>query len=138
MPSSAEPPEIYVDRSLGQTHVPEALLELGLIVHTEISVFGRVQEGVPDSAWLARAGAEGWVAFTKDKRIRYRGAERAALIDGGVRAFALAGGNLSGSAQAARFVSNMEAILRACDEPGPFIYSVHADRIMRVFPVEPS
>lgn len=134
MRSSAEPPEVYVDRSLGQTVVPDALRELGLVVHTEVSVFGHVREGVADSVWLERAGQEGWVVFTKDKRIRYRVAERSALVAGGVRAFALAGGNLSGREQATRLVGNMEAILRACGEPGPFVYSVHAGRIMRVFP----
>lgn len=61
MPSSDEPLEIYVDRSLGQLIVPGALRQLGLIVHTEVDVFGCVPEGVPDPVWLDRAGREGWI-----------------------------------------------------------------------------
>jgi PIN like domain len=134
VPSSEELPEVYVDRSLGQTLVPDALRECGFVVHTEVSVFGHVPEGVPDSVWLERAGREGWVVFTKDKRIRYRIAERAALVGGSVRAFVLAGGNLSGRDQAAHLVGNVDAILRASGEPGPFVYSVQAERIVRLFP----
>lgn len=134
MRSSEEPPEIYVDRSLGQTIVPAGLRELGFVVHTEASVFGRVREGVADTAWLERAGQAGWAVFTKDKRIRYRGAERAALVEGGVRAFALTGGNLSGPEQAERFVRNLAGIRRALKTPGPYVYAVHAKQIVRVFP----
>ena len=133
MPSSDELLEIYVDRSLGQTIVPAALRALGITVHTEVSVFGRVREGVPDSVWLERAGSEGWVVFTKDAMIRYRIAERAALASGMVRAFVLAQGNLSGSDQAERFVRNIHRIRRACRSQGPFIYAVHANRIVRIF-----
>ena len=134
MPSSDEPLEVYVDRSLGQAIVPAALRDLGFAVHTELSVFGRVREGVPDSVWLERAAREGWVVFTKDAKIRYRIAERTALTGGGVRAFVLAGGNLSGSDQANCFVQNINRIRRACRDRGPFIYAVHADRIVRIFP----
>ena len=134
MPSSGERPEVYVDRSLGQRIVPEALRSLGFVVHTEVSVFGLVEEGVPDTIWLERAGGEGWVVLTKDSRIRYRAAEMAALAGGGVRAFVLAAGNLSAAEQAARFTANARSITRACQEAGPFVYAVHADRIARLFP----
>ena len=30
---------------------------------------------VADDEWLERAGREGWIVFTKDKRIRYRHVE---------------------------------------------------------------
>ncbi len=70
MPSSDEPLEIYVDRSLGQLIVPEALRGLGIAVKTEVEVFGVVPAGVPDGVRLERAGREGWVVFTKDGRIR--------------------------------------------------------------------
>jgi predicted nuclease of predicted toxin-antitoxin system len=134
VPSSEEPLEVYVDRSLGQVIVPEALSALGLVVHTEASVFGRVPEGVPDPTWLDRAGREGWIVFTKDTRIRYRMVELTALAGEGVRAFVLSGGNLSGREQADRFVRNMNRIRQACRRQGPFIYAVQADRIVRIFP----
>jgi hypothetical protein len=131
---SAEQPEVYVDSSLGQATVPEALRAIGFLVHTEVAVFGRVRQGVEDTVWLERAGREGWIVLTKDARIRYRTAELATLVAGEVRAFVLAGGNLGASEQAARFVRNINRIRQACRHPGPFIYSVYADQILRIFP----
>lgn len=33
---------------------------------------------------------------------------------------------------AARFLDNLAAIERACEEPGPFIYAVHQTRIEKL------
>lgn len=134
MRSSDEPLEIYVDRSLGQVIVPHALRELGLVVRTEVDVFGSVPDGVADTVWLEKAGTEGWVVFTKDTRIRYRVAEISALAAHNVRAFVLSGGNLSGMEQAQHFVRNMNRIRRACGHVGPFVYAVHARKIERLWP----
>ena len=134
MPSSDEPPEIYVDRSLGQVIVPEALRQLGLTVQTEVSVFGHVPEGIADAVWLDRAAREGWIVFTKDARIRYRVAEISVLAEGGVKAFVLSGGNLSGPEQARRFVWNINRIRRACRREGPFVFAVRARGIERLWP----
>ena len=134
MPSSDEPREIYVDRSLGQTIVPEALRKLGLTIHTEVEVFGDVPEGVLDAVWLERAGREGWIVFTKDARIRYRVAEISVLADNGVKAFVLSGGNLSGPEQAVRFVRNIHRILQACCSAGPFVFAVRVRGIERLWP----
>jgi hypothetical protein len=134
VPSSEESPELYVDRSLGQIVVPEALEALGFVVHTELSIFGELDEGVADVTWLERVGSEGWVALTKEARIRYRPAEAAVIAAFGVRLFAVASGNLGAAEQAARIVENIERIVEACRESGPFVYSVQAGRIVRLFP----
>jgi hypothetical protein len=39
-----------------------------------------------DQTWLTAAGQRGWVVITKDKAIRHRGTELAALISAGVAA----------------------------------------------------
>jgi hypothetical protein len=134
VPSSGEPLEVYVDRSLGEVIVSEALRRLGLVVKTEVEVFGDVPQGVPDAVWLERAGRENWVVFTKDTRIRYRAAEISALAGNRVRAFVLSSGNLSGAEQAQRFVRNINRIRRACRHEGPFVYAVHANTIERLWP----
>ena len=134
MSSTREQLELYVDSSLGQAAVPGALRALGFIVHTEVSIFGRVREGIPDPVWLERAGRDDWVVFTKDARIRYRTAEREALARAGVRAFVLAGGNLRASDQIDRFVRNINRIRNACRSPGPFIYAVYSDGIEKIYP----
>jgi len=134
VPSSDEPLEIYVDRSLGQLIVPEALRRLGHTVRTEVEVFGVAPEGIPDSVWLERAGREGWIVFTKDGRIRYRVAEIGVLAANMVKAFVLSGGNLSGLEQAEQYVRNLNRIRRACRQPGPFVYSVHSRGIELLWP----
>jgi hypothetical protein len=69
----------------------------------------------------------------KDTRIRYRTAERAALIRHAVRCFCLSSQNLGGVEMADCFISNLDAIARACiEDAGPFIYAVHRTRIERL------
>lgn len=38
-------------------------------------------QNAPDDDWIALVGRKGWVASTKDKRIRYRGAELKSVKD---------------------------------------------------------
>lgn len=88
-------PELFLDRSLGRRPVPDLLRAAGLRLRTLAEVYGiPADETIPDVDWLARAGREGWVVLMKDERIRYRPAERAALVDHRVRAFRLTSGNL--------------------------------------------
>jgi hypothetical protein len=68
----------------------------------------------------------------KDTRIRYTRAEREAVEAHRVRRFCLANQNVAGDEMAARFLSNLDAIERACQEPGPFIYAVHQTRIEKL------
>ena len=102
MLSSDEQLEVYIDRSLGSTVAPAALRQFGVVVHTELEVFGHVAEGVTDSQWLEVAGRSGWIVFTKDGQIRYRQDELAALMEHRVRAFVLTAGNPGAAEQAAR------------------------------------
>jgi len=44
-----------------------------------------------DEKWLPIIGKEDWVVIMRDKRIRYREREKAALMESGVRAFCLTG-----------------------------------------------
>ncbi|NJC68938.1 hypothetical protein HC031_04235 [Planosporangium thailandense] len=77
-------PEFLADRDLGK-RVVEALRAAGAVVHTLPEVFG--EEGAQlaaDTEWIAVAGRYGWVALSKNKRIRYVTAEREALAAHGV------------------------------------------------------
>jgi len=79
-PQRDPPPEFFVDRSLGYYLLPDAMRELGLVVHTMRSVYGPgAEETVEDMVWLEQVGRAGWVALTKDDAIRRRpaGAEGA-------------------------------------------------------------
>jgi hypothetical protein len=123
-------PDLFLDRSLGRIRVPRLLRSAGLRLVTLSDYYGiPADEGVADDEWLELAGHRGWVVFMKDTRIRYNRAEREAVKAHQVRCFCLANQHLAGDAMADRFLSNLDAIARACEEPGPFIYAVHQTRI---------
>ncbi len=132
MPSSDSPLEFYVDLSLGRT-VVEALRARGLVVRSELEVFGRRPEGVPDVEWLERCGLERWIVLSKDKRLRHDPAQQAMMVAHGVKAFVLTSGNLKASDQADRFLANLRRIEGAAQPAGPFIYAVHSRRIEKLW-----
>ena len=98
-------------------------------------VYGeRIGQGLADEDWLRDAGQRNWIVLMKDAKIRYRPAELQVVVDHGLRAFCLTNANLRGSQMAARLVARLPEILRAAQEPGPFIAGVYADGIRRLWP----
>jgi hypothetical protein len=126
-------PELFLDRSLGRRQVPALLRAAGLQLRTLSEEYGiPADELVADTEWLELAGRNGWIALMKDERIRYRPVERAALLTHGVRAFCLTSGNMRAAAMAATYVSALPAIVRACSEPGPFLFAVSPTGLRQV------
>jgi hypothetical protein len=135
VPGSGSPPELefYVDLGLGRT-VVELLRENGLDVRSEAEVFGKRPEGVPDVEWLERAGREGWIVLSKDKRLRHDREQQAMMVEHEVKAFVLTSGNLAASEQALRFLANIDRIASAVLAETVCIYAVHAHQIERLWP----
>ncbi len=134
MSRSRQPLEFFVDRSLGRHRVPQALRDAGWTLRTHHEVYGERDEEVADVEWLEFCGREDLPVLTKDRRIRYRPAEIDAVRRFSVRAFAVTGGSLRATEQAARVNRSRQRIEEACADAGPFVYAVHADRVVRVFP----
>ncbi|MGH9225369.1 MAG: hypothetical protein ACRD2W_16655 [Acidimicrobiales bacterium] len=123
-------PDLFLDRSLGRLVVPNLLRAAGLRLVTLAEHYGIPKdEDVTDEDWLELAGSRSWIVFMKDARIRYTRAEREAVKAHRVRCFCLSNQNLTGEAMAARLLDNLDAIVAACIDPGPFVYAVHARRI---------
>ena len=123
-------PDLFLDRSLGRLQVPDLLRAAGLRVVTLADHYGIPQdEAIPDEEWLALTGRRGWVAFTKDGRIRTR--EGWAVVQYRARCFCITRQDLPSAAMARRFLDNLPAITRACASPGPFFYGVEARSIER-------
>ena len=123
-------PDLFIDRSLGRVKVPRILRNAGLRVTTLAEHYGiPADEGVPDTAWLELAGRRGWVVFAKDKRVRYNTAEQLVIARFGVRYFYLSRRDLTAEEMSHRFLTNLQRITAACQNPGPMIYAVHANRI---------
>lgn len=127
-------PEFLVDRSLGRRVVPDAIRAEGYTVHTLWSTYGEAEVGLSDTEYLRDAGRRGWAVLTADARIRYVPHELAVVKTEGVKVFALPRGDLRAADAAARFIRNLPAIVRACDQPGPAIYAVMAGRISLRWP----
>lgn len=77
-----------------------------------------------DVEWLQLAGRQGWRVLMKDERIKYRTAERQALIAHGVRAFCLTSGNLTAQAMADCFVRHQVRIWSESTGDGPALFAV--------------
>lgn len=120
-------PHFFLDRSLGRNQVPQLLRADGWSLTTLSEHYGvPADEGVEDVEWLSMAGAAGWPVLMKDEKIRYRTAERAAILNAGVRAFCLTNGNLLAAEMADRFIRHKRAIWAAARATDPMIYAVTA------------
>lgn len=136
MPSSNphSQPEFFVDRSLGRHQVADALRQAGWKLRKHVEVFELRDERIADVEWLEYCGREGLIVLAKDRKLRYRPSEIAVIKNYRLKAFVLSSGNLNAADQTRRFLDNAERIKAACTRTGPFIYSVHARRIARLFP----
>jgi hypothetical protein len=126
-------PDVFLDRSLGRLQVPELLRAGGVRLRTLAEVYGvPADEAVSDIEWLTRAGAEGWPVLMKDERIRYRPAERAAVLSASVQAFCLTNGNLLAARMAEIYLAALDKMELACRAPGPSLYAVSVTGLRRV------
>ena len=114
--------------------MPDGLREAGWTLRTHHEVFGDRDEDVLDVEWLELCGQQQLPVLSKDRRLRYRPQEIASIRRYGVQAFVLVRGGLRAAEQVARFDRSREAIEAACAEKGPFVYAVHADRIVCLYP----
>lgn len=78
-----------------------------------------------DEDWLREVGRRRWVVLTKDKMLRYRETETAALLAAKVRAFVLTSGNLRADEMAEAFVKALPGMRRLLRKvKGPFVARV--------------
>jgi hypothetical protein len=78
-----------------------------------------------DEVWLPIAGDQDWIVILRDKRVRTRPRQRAALIEHELRVFCLtAAGNYSKWAVLELLVRSWRTIEELSQRPGPYMYSV--------------
>lgn len=122
--SSDRPPEFFFDRSLGKESA-RLLRAMGHVVHLVADLYPDDAQSIPDQQWIAEGCERGWVLLTKDKRIRYRADELAALQNGHL--FCLSDGNANLDAISGAFGAAMPAILRAVRRHPLGFWHVHAN-----------
>jgi hypothetical protein len=124
---------VFADRSLGAVQVPGLLREAGLELTTLREHYGE-QSGqrVADVEWIRLTAERGWLGFHKDSEIRRNRVERLAVERFGARLFCVPRADLTAADLALRFINNLPAITRAAADSGPFLYSVQAEKIVRL------
>ena len=126
-------PTFFVDRSLGRVQVPRLLRAAGWSLLTMAEHYGeQVGQGVEDTDWLHLAGEQGWPVLVKDEKIRYRPAERAAIVRHGVRAFYLTSGNLSSQQMADVVIASRAVVWTLAAEAGPALFAVSRGSVRRI------
>jgi predicted nuclease of predicted toxin-antitoxin system len=91
---------LFIDRDAWSRTLGGALAAAGIEFVPHHQRFG---PATPDAEWLEVAGREGWIVLTRDKNIRRRPNELAAMKSANVVMFVLSQGNLS-AAETARIV----------------------------------
>lgn len=91
--SWAAPPEFYLDENVAGKTARRYIADLGYVVHSPTSVFGRavLEQRLYDEQWLPVVGANGWVVIGRDQQILSREAELRAYLDARVHLFLLPG-----------------------------------------------
>lgn len=125
--SSAKRPEFFFDRSLGKL-TANRLRSEGHTVHLIAEQYADDAKHVPDQEWIAEGCSRGWILLTKDKRIRYRAQELAALEG---QLFCLADGNASIDAMTHSLLAAMPRIQRATTQIGAGFWHIYADGTIR-------
>jgi hypothetical protein len=125
------PPEFFFDRSLGRL-VASELRELGWIIHRIADHYPQDAQRIADESWIEEGITKGWSLLTKDRRIRYRNWERAALTRGVM--FRLSSGNLTISQMVRRLENSRQRIWNITEHAGPEIWVVYENDVIRRWP----
>lgn len=115
----------FTDRDLGH-EFPATIGAAGLQVERHDDHFGQL---TTDSEWIAEIGRRGWVAVTRDKRIRYSPLALETLMTSGARLFVIVG-RLTNEEAAGIFIQQLkkvENLLR--EESRPFIAKIRRDAV---------
>jgi PIN like domain len=127
-----QPPEFFLDRSLGR-RVGDGLEARGWTIHRVAEHFPLDAQHIPDEVWLAYGLERGWSPLCKDGRIRGRQVEREPLERFGAVLFYLDNQRLLVDEMVWRFHRSQDAIYRAVRR-GPATYAVGSDGIRRTWP----
>jgi len=127
-------PEFFIDRDLGRYKVPQAVREMGFVVHPLYEVYPDAEEGTEDPDWIADSAARGWIVLCRDK-LRHPG-ERPAIERHRARVFRVARSAKNSDQQIEYIGNNIHRITQRARRPGPFIYRIDRNRIEKMWPKE--
>lgn len=118
-----KPVVFFLDRSLGQHIVAGKLRAESVIVkpHDEL-----LDQNAPDEEWIRLVGKKGWIAITKDNRIRHRTLEIESIKNHRARVIVLRMKNADGEEMANIILKAKDRILLLAKEtPPPFVAGIN-------------
>ncbi len=107
---------LFIDRDAWSYALDAALRAQGIPFEAHRDHFAN---DTPDTEWIGIVGARGWLALTRDQRIRHRHNELADVRAAGLHLFALSSGNLSSQQTGVIVVQAWPAIQRAAARQAP-------------------
>jgi hypothetical protein len=122
-----EPRELvfFTDRDLGR-QFPETLRAAGVRVERHDDHFG---PETLDEEWIGEIGRRGWIAVTRDARIRYSPLALSVLMEFGTQLFVLVG-KLTTAEAAEIFLKWRDRVVETiAGERGPFIAKIRRDGV---------
>lgn len=118
-------PTYFIDRDLG-LRFAEALKSAGLRVERADDHF---RNDTADESWLPEVASRGWLAVTRDARIRYSPLALTALMTSGARLFVIVGKLTAAEAIKVFLERRTQIELLARDEQAAFIAKVRRDGV---------
>lgn len=126
-------PRFFLDRSLGDHLVPSGLRDASWIVVTMRERYGpATAQSLSDIDWITDAAREDEVMLTADKMIAKRPREAQTVIASGARVIALHDGRKTAAEQLALLIKETNAVTRAAQRRGPFVYSLSTRGLSRL------
>ena len=113
---------LFIDRDIWSHRLDATLRAEGIpfVAHRD-----HFADDTPDAEWIAAVAERGWTILTRDRRIRYRANEVAAVRRGRLHMFALTSGNVSAAETATIVVKAWPAIRHAvATTPPPMMWSI--------------
>lgn len=99
----------YLDRNLGRHIIAEVLRSSGASVEVHDD---HLSPTAPDEDWIALVAKKNWLAVTKDRNIRYRAGELAAIKEHGAMVLVIRATNATGGDIANILVKSQKRIAR--------------------------
>lgn len=131
--SQRNEPTLFLDPSLGKHVIADRLRQEGIKVEVHDD---HLPNDAPDEDWIALVAERGWVAITKDKRLRYRAAEIRSVRENAARLIVIRAKNATGSVSAEILVKGYRRISRfAARRNAPFVAAIYRDGRVREYPI---
>jgi hypothetical protein len=112
----------FLDHQIGRYQVAQALREAGAKVEVHLDHF---PGDLPDTDWIPKVAARGWVLITKDQNIRRNPLEVAAYRASRLRGFVATGKDMNAQELGTLLVQCLHGMVRrAAGRTGPLLFTI--------------